>query len=134
MVRSTRHTRIFGTAVAALLLLDVGTARSDPRGPGANEIGGTVASARGAEAGVWVIAESQDFKTRFAKIVVTDEAGRFLLPDLPGAKYSVWVRGYGLADSPKTEATPGHSLKLTAVTAPDAATAARSTLPPIGTR
>ena len=125
MVRSTRHTGIFATALAALLLLDVGAARSHPEGPGANEIGGTVTSTRGAEAGVWVIAESQDFNTRFAKIVVTDEAGRFLLPDLPGAKYSVWVRGYGLADSPKSEATPGHSLKLTAVIAPDAATAAK---------
>ena len=125
MVRSTRRTGIFGTALAALLLIDVGAARSDPRGPGANEIGGTVTSTRGAEAGVWVIAESPDFKTRFAKIVVTDEAGRFLLPDLPGAKYRVWVRGYGLADSPKTEATPGHSLKLTADVAPDAATAAK---------
>jgi hypothetical protein len=125
MVWSTCHTGIFGIALAALLLLDAGVARSDPRGPGANEIGGTVTSSRGAEAGVWVIAESQDFKTRFAKIVVTDEAGRFLLPDLPGAKYSVWVRGYGLADSPKTAATPGHALKLTAVVAPDAATAAK---------
>jgi len=125
MVRPTRHTKIFGTALATLLLLDVGAARSHPDGPGANEIGGTVTSSRGAEAGVWVIAESQDFKTRFAKIVVTDEAGRFLLPDLPGAKYRVWVRGYGLADSPKTDATPGHSLKLTAEMAPDAATAAK---------
>jgi streptogramin lyase len=89
-------------------------------------IGGKVLSARGAEAGVWVIAETHDFQTRFAKIVVTDEAGRFLLPELPKAKYSVWTRGYGLADSPKVDATPGHSLDLTALIAPDAATAAKT--------
>ena len=69
-------------------------------------------AARGAEAGVWVIAETHDFQTRFAKIVVTDEAGRYLLPELPKAKYSVWVRGYGLADSPKVVATPGHAVDL----------------------
>jgi hypothetical protein len=38
----------------------------------ADEIRGTVQSAHGAEAGVWVIAETQDFQTRFAKIVVTE--------------------------------------------------------------
>jgi hypothetical protein len=92
----------------------------------ADEIRGTVTSARGAEAGVWVIAETHEFQTRFAKIVVTDEAGRYLIPDLPQAKYSVWVRGYGLADSVKMEATPGSSLDLTVQVARDAATAAKS--------
>jgi streptogramin lyase len=92
----------------------------------ADDIGGTVKSARGAEAGVWVIAETHDFQTRFAKVVVTDEAGRFLLPQLPKAKYSIWARGYGLADSPKVVATPGHAVDLTAPVAPDAATAAKS--------
>jgi hypothetical protein len=92
----------------------------------ADEIRGTVTGARGAEAGVWVIAETHDFQARFAKIVVTDEAGRYLLPDLPKAKYSVWVRGYGLADSPKIDATPGRSVDLAATVAPDAATAAKN--------
>jgi hypothetical protein len=92
----------------------------------ADQIRGTVTSAHGAEAGVWVIAETQDFQTRFAKIVVTDEAGRYLIPDLPKAKYRVWVRGYGLADSPKNDATPGHALNLTVLAAPDAATAAKT--------
>ena len=100
------------------------SARSEVR-IGADGIGGVVTSARGVEAGVWGIAETQDFQTRFAKIVVTDEAGRFLLPDLPSAKYRVWVRGYGLADSPKVDATPGHRVDLAAVIAPDAAAAAR---------
>jgi hypothetical protein len=91
-----------------------------------DEIRGTVQSAHGAEAGVWVIAETQDFQTRFAKIVVTDEAGRYLIPDLPKAKYRVWVRGYGLADSEKIDAAPGRALNLTALAAPDAATAAKT--------
>jgi hypothetical protein len=90
----------------------------------ADEIRGTVTSARGAEAGVWVIAETHDFQTRFAKIVVTDDAGRYLIPDLPKANYSVWVRGYGLADSSKIDVKPGRSLDLAAIIAPDAATAA----------
>ena len=94
--------------------------------PAADQIRGRVASARGAEAGVWVIAETHDFQTRFAKIVVTDEAGRYLIPELPKAHYRVWVRGYGLADSPKIEAAPGHTLDLMARIAPDAATAAQS--------
>jgi hypothetical protein len=35
------------------------------------------------------------------KIVVTDDRGRYVVPDLPRANYNVWVRGYGLVDSPK---------------------------------
>jgi hypothetical protein len=91
-----------------------------------DEIRGTVSSARGVEAGVWVIAETHEFQTRFAKIVVTDEAGRYLIPDLPKAKYSVWVRGYGLADSHKIDATPGRSVDIAVRVAADAATAAKS--------
>ena len=68
---------------------------------GANDLGGVVTSANGPEAGVWVIAETADLPTKFAKIVVTDDRGRYLMPDLPKATYSVWVRGYGLVDSPK---------------------------------
>ncbi len=68
---------------------------------GANDLGGVVTGAHGPEAGVWVIAETADLPTKYTKIVVTDDQGRFLLPDLPKARYSVWVRGYGLVDSPK---------------------------------
>ena len=35
-----------------------------------------------------------------SRIVVTDDRGRYLVPDLPKATYDVWVRGYGLVDSP----------------------------------
>ena len=79
-----------------------------------DDIGGVVTGDGGPEAGVWVIAETDDFDTRFARIVVTDDQGRFLIPDLPGANYEVWVRGYGLADSDRTAATPGTMLELEA--------------------
>src|SRR5262245_49863983 len=85
---------------------------------GDNDLGGMVTGARGPEAGVWVIAETTDLPTKFAKIVVTDENGLYVLPDLPKANYSVWVRGYGLVDSPKVQMVPGKILNLTAVVAP----------------
>src|SRR5512132_3048041 len=89
-----------------------------------DDIGGVVTGPKGPEAGVWVIAETTDLPTRFVRIVVTDDRGRYLLPDLPKASYSLWVRGYGLVDSPKTKAQPGKSLNLTAVPAPDPRAAA----------
>ena len=88
------------------------------------ELSGAVTSAKGPEAGVWVIAETDDLPTKFAKIVVTDDHGRYLIPDLPKANYRVFVRGYGLIDSPKTQTAPGKTLNLTAVVAPSAAAAA----------
>lgn len=84
-----------------------------------DDIAGVVMGSNGPEAGVWVIAETHDLPTRFAKIVVTDDQGRYLIPDLPSANYQVWVRGYGLVDSPKKETRPGNNLDLDAVTAPD---------------
>ena len=85
----------------------------------ADDVGGVVRSSKGPEAGVWVIAETKDLPTPYAKIVVTDDQGRYLLPDLPKAAYSVFVRGYGLVDSPRVSATPGKALNLTAVIAPN---------------
>ena len=76
------------------------------------------------EAGVWVIAETTELPTKFARIVVTDDQGRYLVPDLPAANYSVWVRGYGLVDSDKLTAKPGQLVNLTAVPAPNEAAAA----------
>src|SRR4029453_2094141 len=67
----------------------------------ADDIGGTVTGPNGPEAGVWVIAETSDLPTKFVKIVVTGEGGRYVIPDLPKANYHVWVRGYGLVDSPE---------------------------------
>lgn len=89
-----------------------------------DDIEGVVTGPNGPEAGVWVIAETTELPTRFAKIVVTDDRGRYLVPDLPDATYDVWVRGYGLVDSPKQKAERGSTLNLTAVAAPDARAAA----------
>ena len=90
----------------------------------ADDLGGVVTSTSGPEAGVWVIAETSDLPTKFAKIAVTDDSGRYLIPDLPKATYQIWVRGYGLVDSPKVQATAGRALNLKAVIAPSAKAAA----------
>lgn len=92
---------------------------------GPNDIGGTVASAKGPEAGVWVIAETTDLPTRYIKEVVTDDNGRYLIPELPKARYTVWARGYGLVDSPKVQAEPGKLVNLKPIVAPDAKAAAQ---------
>ena len=89
-----------------------------------DDIGGVVTGARGPEAGVWVIAETRTLPTRFIRSVVTDDQGRFVVPDLPKADYDVWVRGYGLVDSSKVRATPGQTVNLKAVAAPDKKAAA----------
>ncbi len=117
-------------AVGVGLVWIVALAVAAAQQPGTNavaidndDIGGVVTSASGPEAGVWVIAETSQLPTKFAKIVVTDDSGRYLIPDLPKANYNVWVRGYGLVDSQKVTAAPGKKLDLKAVVAPDAATA-----------
>jgi len=92
---------------------------------GAGYIGGVVQGEKGPEAGVWVIAETKELPTQLIKIVVTDDQGRFMLPDLPTANYSVWVRGYGLVDSTpvmlKPNATPTTLRATTAKTPQEAA-------------
>jgi hypothetical protein len=91
----------------------------------ADDIGGVVKAPNGKpEAGVWVIAETTDLPTRFTRSVVTDDQGRYVIPDLPVANYQIWVRGYGLVDSPKLRAKPGQQLNFTSVPAPNAAAAA----------
>ena len=79
-----------------------------------NDIAGIVTSDNGPEAGVWVIAETGEFDTFYARIVVTDDEGRYLIPDLPDANFQVWVRGYGLTDSPKAQVRTGSMLDITA--------------------
>src|SRR6516225_4809387 len=91
---------------------------------GNDDIGGVVESTKGPEGGVWVIAETTDFPTKFVKIVVTDDRGRYLVPQLPEANFKVWVRGYGLVDSEPVHTTPGRIVNLTAVLAPSARAAA----------
>lgn len=77
-------------------------------------ITGQVTGNNGPEAGVWVIAETKELKTGYTKIVVTDDEGRFLLPEMPSANYDIWVRGYGLKDSVKVKSKPGDTLRLKA--------------------
>ena len=97
----------------ALVLLQLGLAagarRRAPRRASPidnDDIGGIVNGPAGPEAGVWVIAETDAFDTRYAKIVVTDDRGRYVVPDLPAADYQLWVRGYGLVDSTKVAGSP----------------------------
>jgi hypothetical protein len=90
----------------------VGCSGRHPRSDTA--ITGIVNGKDGPEAGVWVIAETNDLKTGFAKIVVTNEHGRFVLPEMPRASYRVWVRGYGLKDSDPVPGKPGADLRLNA--------------------
>ncbi|MGA2719096.1 MAG: carboxypeptidase-like regulatory domain-containing protein [Candidatus Acidiferrales bacterium] len=90
----------------------------------ANGIGGVVSSSQGPEAGVWVVAETADLGTTFRKIVVTNDHGQYLIPDLPKATYKIWVLGYGLVSSEPVTSMPGRTMDLTAVIAPSARAAA----------
>ncbi len=111
--------------IAATTALWLGMAATAQGPLDADDIGGVVSSPNGPEAGVWVIAETDDFDTKFRKIVVTDDAGRYVLPDLPDADYDIWVRGYGLRDSEPVSGRPGATLDLDAVVAADAREAAQ---------
>ncbi len=105
-----------------------GSAAQGPAGDVAidpDDIGGVVRGVNGPEAGVWVIAETRDLPVRFIKSVVTDDAGRFVIPDLPAATYQVWARGYGLVDSDRQPSRPGQRLAIAAKPAPTEADAAR---------
>jgi hypothetical protein len=125
-----RHNSLFlGIVAAAVFLLLSSTPLSSQQGATVridkDDIGGVVRSNKGPEAGVWVIAETNDLPTRFARMVVTDDQGRYVLPDLPKATYNVWVRGYGLVDSHKVKSMPGKNLNLKAVIASSDADAAK---------
>src|SRR5438067_9324134 len=115
----------FAVLATSLTVTSAGQGTGDAVRIDADDVGGVVTSASGPEAGVWVIAETTDLPTKFAKMVVTDDQGRYVIPDLPKAKYKVWARGYGLVDSPKVDGEPGQQLNLTAVIAPNEAAAAK---------
>ena len=125
MIRPVHAKRLLTACVLTLglvLLIGSGCTRSGTRSSARlsidpDDIGGVVTGASGPEAGVWVIAETTDLPTKFVRIVVTDDRGQFVIPDLPAAKYNIWVRGYGLVDSPKTAASPGKLLDLKSVAA-----------------
>src|SRR4026209_1016357 len=98
---------LFGGAVALLAaaVISVTIHGQTPAAP-TGFITGVGQGAKGPEAGVWVIAETKDLPTNFIKIVVTDDQRRFRLPELPSASYSVFVRGYGIADSERQTMKP----------------------------
>ena len=107
-----------GLAALAPRFIDGPHAQAPARASGvaidADDIGGVVSGPNGPEAGVWVIAETRDLPVRYIKIVATDDQGRYVVPDLPRARYSVWVRGYGLVDSAKSVSEPGRLVNITA--------------------
>src|SRR5437016_13117323 len=121
---SMRMNLVIGGMSLVLAGCQVPPGASQGAGIGEGDLAGIVTGANGPEAGVWVIAETKDLPTKFAKIVVTDGRGRYLIPELPKANYSVWVRGYGLVDSPRIKTTPGSMVNLRAVVAPTPAQAA----------
>jgi len=123
-----RHSLLaFTFALSLVALPAAATAQQPTEAPRIDQhaIGGTVTGAQGPEAGVWIIAETTELPTKFAKIVVTDDRGRYVIPDLPAATYDVWVRGYGLVDSAKVKSAPGKIVDLKATLPPDAKTAAQ---------
>ncbi len=129
---TTKRILVFGmVAVATAVVIAACASQMGGQSSGAavaidnDDIGGVVTGPHGPEAGVWVIAETRELPTRFSRTVVTDDQGRYVVPDLPKANYDVWVRGYGLIDSPKIKATPGKIVNLTAVAAPNEAAAAQ---------
>jgi hypothetical protein len=129
MTEVTKILRLSTAAIALGLMLAATPAALNAQQTAAvaidnDDIGGVVTGPRGPEAGVWVIAETTDLPTKYAKMVVTDDQGRYVIPDLPSANYQVWVRGYGLVDSPKLRAKPGQQLNHAAVPAPSEAAAA----------
>jgi hypothetical protein len=125
--------KLLAVGIALVLAIIVGVSSDTPAAQTAgaaiaidnDDLAGTVTGSSGPEAGVWVIAETRDLPTPFARIVVTDDRGRYLVPDLPRANYNVWVRGYGLVDSPKVQTQAGKILNLKAVPAPTPLAAAQ---------
>src|SRR5690606_24285263 len=116
--RSRSPRELFRMAVAAWAFAFAAASFAQPPRIPDGYISGVVESENGPEAGVWVIAETTELKTPFVKIVVTDDDGRYVLPEMPEATYNVWVRGYGLVDSTPVEGRPGdHELELEAVVA-----------------
>ncbi len=127
MKRSIDIRRLAASISTAALLWASPLMAQAPQAPAIDDddIGGVVASAQGPEAGVWVIAETRELGVRFIRIVVTDDQGRYVIPDLPKANYDVWVRGYGLTDSVKVKSAPGKIINHTAVVAPSETEAAK---------
>ncbi len=119
-MKTVTKTHLYALSAALISLLTAMDAQ-------ANDFieGQVVSSGSQAEAGVWVIAETNDLPTPYRKIVVTNENGQFVLPELPAAEYELWVRGYGLVDSDRTAVQLGENVSLTVTPAANDEEAAR---------
>ena len=128
---SSRNIKLLTMTAAGVLMIWMLSGSGTPQAAAASvnvgkkSIGGVVTSSKGPEAGVWVIAQTKDLPAPYTKIVVTDDQGRYVVPDLPPANYTVWVRGYGLVDSKPQSAALGKETDLKAEVAPDPQTAAK---------
>ena len=109
---------LFASAAAAGIAAAIFSGANAQQATVSNDnIGGVVTGPSGPEAGVWVVAETTDLPTRLIKSVVTDDQGRYLIPELPKANYEVFARGYGVNDSARAKSEPGNVVNLTTTTA-----------------
>ena len=91
---------------AAFLLASPMLAHAQSVTIGATDIGGMVSGPNGPEAGVWVIAETTDLPTKYAKIVVTDDRGRYLIPSCRGRGTRCGCAATGWSTPRRSKATP----------------------------
>jgi len=84
-MRKLFYPGICGAAVLASSVTMMGTrqAGSNAVPIDGDDIGGVVTTSKGPEAGVWVVAETKELPTGFIRVVVTDDRGRYVVPDLP---------------------------------------------------
>jgi len=109
--------------LAVAVLIPSAQTKPEPVPIDEDDIGGVVRGPDGPEAGLWVIAETRDLPVRYIKSVVTDDLGRYVIPDLPKANYRVWVRGYGISDTARVTTAPGRQVNFTATHVDDRAAA-----------
>ena len=124
MTRAFSYRALYAAVIVTLPVV-VLSARQNAVPIDGDDIGVVVTSDKGPEAGVWVIAETKELGSGFSRSVVTDDRGRYVIPDLPKANYQVFVRGYGLTDSERVQGAPGKILNLTAKIAPSPKDAAQ---------
>ena len=82
-LKTSLYLSVAAIGVAVLLSTPAAQLRAQQSAPpgvsvGDGDLGGVVSGPNGPEAGVWVIAETTDLPTKFAKIVVTDDQGRYV--------------------------------------------------------
>src|SRR6266550_922451 len=112
-MRNNRPLYIGAIAIGAAVIVAASVPRLNDN-LAESDISGVVTGTNGPEAGVWVIAETTELPTKFVRIVVTDDQGRYVIPDLPQANYQIFIRGYGLLDSERQPAKPGRRLDIKA--------------------